>query len=81
MTLAAVADNKQIKPERLDVRIGYRIETGKQWLTAFNLNIDLGQGLTRRERTILLNSARFCEVTKLLAGEKTFEYELVPDAA
>ena len=42
--------------------------------------IDLGRGLTKRERTILFNSARLCEVTKLLGGEKKFEYELVPQA-
>lgn len=80
MTLAAVADHKKITPGRLNVRIGYRIEPGKRWRTAFKVIIDLGQGLTPRERKILYNSARFCEVAKLLSGEKTFEYELVPEA-
>ena len=34
----------------------------------FILEIDLGAGLTQREQTILLNSPRSCEVSKLLAG-------------
>ena len=79
--MAAVADNKKILLDTVEVKIDHRIQPGKKWLTSFNVRIDLGRGLTRRERTILLNSARFCEVTKLLAGEKTFEYELLPDAS
>ncbi len=80
LTLAAVADHKNITIGRLDVHIGQQIEEGRTWRTAFQVRIDLGPDLTRRERTILFNSARFCEVSKLLAGEKTFAYELVPDA-
>jgi len=45
------------------------------------IKIDPGKGLNRRERTILLNSARFCEVTKILKSEKVFEYELAQDAS
>jgi hypothetical protein len=37
--------------------------------------VDLGEGLTRRERTILLNAARRCEVHKLLSGQFAFDYE------
>jgi len=76
--MAAVADHKNIKLDSVDVHIGYRIHPGKKWLTAFTIKIDLGRGLTRRERTILFNSARLCEVTKLLGGEKKFEYALIP---
>lgn len=79
LTLAAVADIKKIQPEKVDVRIGYRIHPGKKWLTAFHIDVDLGDGLTRRERMILFNSARLCEVSKLLAGEKKFTYELTPN--
>ena len=78
--MAAVADHKNIRLDTVDVYIDYRIHPGKKWLTAFSVKIDLGRGLSRRERTILFNSARLCEVTKLLAGEKKFEYELVPQA-
>ena len=38
--------------------------------------MDLGEGLSRRERIILFNSARRCEVNKLLNGEMTFDYQL-----
>lgn len=79
LTLAAVADNKKIRPDKIDVRIGYRIQPGRKWLTSFQIHVDLGNGLTPRERTILFNSARLCEVSKLLAGEKKFSYELTPD--
>jgi hypothetical protein len=78
--MAAVADHKKIKLDTADVHIGYRIHPGKKWLTAFTIQIDLGRGLTKRERTILFNSARLCEVAKLLGGEKKFEYELLPRA-
>ena len=50
-------------------------EEGQDWHTQFEVRIDLGEGLTRRERIILLNSARRCEVHKLLNGEITFDYQ------
>jgi hypothetical protein len=49
---------------------------GRPWQTHFEVQVDLGEGLTRRERTILFNSARRCEVNKLLNGEMTFDYQL-----
>jgi hypothetical protein len=36
----------------------------------------LGAGLDRRGRIILFNSARLCEVHKLLSGEMSFNYDL-----
>jgi hypothetical protein len=39
--------------------------------------VDLGPGLSRREQIILFNSARHCEVHKLLDGEIEVAYELV----
>ena len=44
------------------------------WQTTFIIRLDLGQGLTQRERVILFNSARNCEVYKLLTGAIHFEY-------
>jgi hypothetical protein len=49
---------------------------GSPWRTRFVVHVDLGLGLTRREQTILFNSARRCEVHQLLTGEMTFEYQL-----
>jgi len=77
LTLAAVADNKKIKLDRIDVRIGYEIQTGKTWSTRFDIQMDLGDARTAREKAILFNSARWCEVSKLLSGENKFTYELV----
>lgn len=42
------------------------------------MQLDLGTGLTKRERVLLFNSARRCEVYKLLTGELQFEYKLSP---
>jgi hypothetical protein len=47
------------------------------WHTSFAVQLDLGRGLTRREKAILFNSARRCEVHKLLTGELRFDYGLL----
>ena len=44
------------------------------WQTSFVIRLDLGQGLTKRERAILLRVARHCEVHKLLAGQIRWDY-------
>lgn len=49
---------------------------GLVWQTHLAVRVDLGAGLTRRERAILFNSARRCEVHKLLDGEIEMDYEL-----
>jgi hypothetical protein len=49
-------------------------DEGTPWRTRFVVSLDLGAGLTRREQAILYNSARKCEVHKLLSGELEFEY-------
>jgi hypothetical protein len=49
---------------------------GDSWRTSFAVQIDLGTGLTQREKIILFNSARSCEVHKLLTGEMAFDYTL-----
>jgi len=54
-----------------------RPDEGSPSHTHFTIHIDLGKGLTHRERVILYNSARRCEVYQLLTGEMTFEYELL----
>jgi hypothetical protein len=48
---------------------------GSSWQTAFSVRVDLGEGLTARERAILMNAARHCEVHKLLSGQFVFDYE------
>jgi uncharacterized OsmC-like protein len=75
--MAAVAENKGVTPEKLGVYITRQILADSIPRTHFLIKIDLGQGLSQRERVILYNSARRCEVYQLLTGEKTFEYELL----
>jgi len=74
--MAAVAEHKGIRVEKLAARILRQSASGPTWRTHFLIQIDLGNGLTQRERTILYNSARRCEVYQLLTGEVTFTYEL-----
>ena len=73
--MAAVADHKEIRPERLEVRLERVSTPGSVWRTSFVVHIDAGTGLTPREQAILYNSARTCEVHKLLTGEVSFDYQ------
>ena len=72
----AVAAHKGIEPKTLDVQIFRQTVEETPWQTAFAIKLDLGEGLSHRERAILFNSARRCEVQKLLTGEMTFDYRL-----
>jgi hypothetical protein len=63
--------------DKIDVHIDYLINDGKPQDTFFKVRIDLGTGLTRRERTILFNVARSCEVYKMLTGKISFDYTCV----
>jgi uncharacterized OsmC-like protein len=81
LTVAAVAAHKGIAPQRIDVEIHRRTIEQGAWQSTFAIEIDLGPGLTRRERVLLFNAARRCEVHKLLEGELAFTYQLVPSAS
>jgi hypothetical protein len=78
LTMAAVAENKGIPVTNLAVSVegqtGF-VDLGAT--THFVSSLDLGEGLTPREQRILFNSARRCEVHKMLRGETTFEEHLV----
>ncbi len=77
LTISAVADHKKIRIDKIDVYIDYQVNDGKPRDTIFKVRINLGTGLTRRERSILFNVARTCEVYKMLTGKITFEYTRV----
>ena len=79
LTLSAVADHKKMPMEKIEVQIGCITENGLSSSTHFTIKIDFGGSLTQRERAILLNSARNCEVGKLLAGNVDFNYCLRSD--
>ena len=74
LTLAAVADTKQIALEKIELQVERSTEAGRSWQTSFVVRMDVGSGLTRRERTILFNSARHCDVHKLVTGDMSFDY-------
>jgi len=77
LTVAAVAASKGVSLSTVDVEIRRRTVEGRPWETSFEVDLNLGEGLSRRERVILYNSARHCEVHKLLTGELSFAYRLV----
>ena len=78
LTMAAVADNKGIALTQLVALVEGRTEfKGRQASTRFVSHLDLGEGLTKREERILYNSARNCEVHKMLRGEVAFEDRLL----
>jgi len=75
--MAAVAASKNILIEKLEARIETTIdESQPRWQSRFEVQVDLGSGLSKRERIILFNSARHCEVHKLLSGEIGLNYDL-----
>jgi hypothetical protein len=76
LTIAAVAAHKAIAPQRIEAQVHRRTLEEAPWQTTFSVEIDLGPGLGRRERILLYNSARRCEVHKLLEGELAFDYQL-----
>lgn len=76
LTMAAVAVSKGISVEKLEARVETFIDdSDREWHSRFDVKIDLGNNLGRRERIILFNSARRCEVHKLLSGEIGFNYD------
>ena len=77
LTMAAVAENKGIHVEGLAASVEGRTEfVNRRTTTRFVSHLDLGEGLAPREQRILYNSARNCEVHKMLRGEITFEDHL-----
>ena len=49
--------------------------------TVFVVRLDLGEGLTQRERAILMGTTKHCEVHRLLTGAMRFEYGWAVEAA
>ena len=77
LTMAAVAEHKSISVTRLVATVeGSTAFIGRRTTTRFVSQLDLGEGLDSREQRILFNSARQCEVHKMLRGEVVFEEHL-----
>jgi uncharacterized OsmC-like protein len=79
LTLAAVAANKHIAVDRLAVITTFDLSLvpGTGTRAAFSNRIEIDGRLDERERTILLNSAHYCDVHKILEGQISFEDQLV----
>ena len=74
LTMAAVAEHKGIEVTRLAASVtGHTEFVGWRAKTHFVSDLDLGDGLDARQMRILYNSARQCEVHKMLQGEISFE--------
>lgn len=77
LTIAAVAAHKGIALGRLSVSVESHTRLAeRRAATRFIARVDLGDGLDPRERRILFNSAKLCEVHKMLRGEITFDETL-----
>ncbi|WP_040011411.1 hypothetical protein [Desulfotignum phosphitoxidans] len=77
MTLSAVADHKKIAVEKIEIQIDCIADKGFDPSTLFTIDIDFGGSLTQREQTILLNSARNCEIGKILTGRVKLNIGLI----
>lgn len=73
LTLAAVAAFKNIPLEKLEVDVHCQPPDLINPAARFTIRVDAGDGLTERERKILLHSAKSCELSKLLEQETTVE--------
>lgn len=51
--------------------------TGEPGLTQFEIGVLLEGEFDKREKIILFNSARNCDVSKILAGKINFQYQLM----
>lgn len=74
LTLDAVAKNKRIPIAGLQALVDY--QTNGDGENRFRVEIDIDGSLSDRERKILFQSARLCEVGKVLAGDVQIDYHL-----
>lgn len=74
LTLRAVGQHKGISLDGSDVSLDYF--QGPKGETRFHVELTLADHLTDRERKILYQSARICEVGKILKGDVQIDYAL-----
>lgn len=67
--------------DEIEVRVGRETHNNEENLSVFSVEIELPANLDDREKILLFNSARKCDVTKILKGEFQFQYQLrnIPD--
>lgn len=62
---------------KTEVHIERTMSTEDPDLTQFKIEIVLDGEFDKREKIILFNSARNCDVSKILAGKINFQYQLM----
>jgi uncharacterized OsmC-like protein len=60
----------------LEIAISRHSNQNDQAGNLFNVEVKIESDLTIREKILLFNSARKCDVSKLLSGKSEFEYRL-----
>jgi uncharacterized OsmC-like protein len=74
LTLDAVAKNKGIALADFEARLDYHTDGNGQ--TEFEVILQLDAGLSERERKILYQSAKLCEVGKILKSDVSIDYRI-----
>jgi uncharacterized OsmC-like protein len=76
LTISAVAEHKKIKLSGINVSISRNTSGASEVETQFLIEINLKGELTKHDKIVLFNSARKCEVGKLLSGKINFQHQL-----
>lgn len=74
LTVSAVAENKGIQLEKLEIKIEFDVVNMKDYDTRFQVSIDFGTDLDEKEHKMLLGAARACHVGKILKGAVAVDY-------
>ena len=62
--------------QQLEIEIDHVVENTRPLNTKYRILVRVGPGLTSRERTILLNTAKKCHVGKILSGNSHFSFAI-----
>ena len=76
LTISAVAENKGITLDEIEVSVSRDTHQAEENHSMFIIEIELPVNLDDREKVLLFNSAKKCDVTKILKGEFQFQYQL-----
>jgi uncharacterized OsmC-like protein len=74
--VAAVAAEKKICLESLQTHVQLRSYDGDGGKKGFSIGIDIAGRLTERERRILANTAKRCEISKMLNDTVDIRYQI-----
>ena len=72
LTITAVAEIKKISLDDVVVNVNELDDEPQVGQTSFTVGIELSGNLTQRETILLYNSARNCDVHKLLSSQLSF---------